>query len=142
MKPSVITHPDRRCGDVPLDALRAEQRVVDLDGRRLGHVLHERDGLGLRVGVLGELAADEVEGEERLDGQLLPRPEEGRQEPQDQLEGDLERTRGKGDGALVGAVKRRRRPLPSANQGRFTRCSPAGRRTMDSFRRRHEAAKQ
>ena len=45
--------------------------------------------LGLRVGVLRELVSDEVEGEDGLDGQLLPGPEERRQQPHDQLEGDL-----------------------------------------------------
>ena len=47
--------------------------------------------LGLCVGVLGELAADQVEGEDGLHGKGLPRPQEGRQEPHDQLKGDLER---------------------------------------------------
>ena len=42
-----ITHPYGEGGQVPLDALRAEQVVVDLDGRRLRHVLNQLHSLGV-----------------------------------------------------------------------------------------------
>ena len=76
-----------RC-NVSLDALRAEQLVVDLNRRRLVDVVDQRDALGLDLVGAGA-AADLLGRDLGVDWERLTGPQERRQQPEYQLECDL-----------------------------------------------------